>query len=138
MERNVMVTFEGWCADLFLCDDGRLGLTVEKAPHHEDNKSVDIFVAEIDGGLAVTSPDALQDPGAQLREKALHSLMQSGVSVEAAFELLLHALDKKLAQQQGCGWQRCIDHVSTLRGYFTEHGTTSEQDDKLHEWGFIN
>lgn len=139
-ERSVMITFGGWCVDLFeTAKAGTLGMTVEKSPHTEAQNSADIFIREVDGGIDVSSTDALQNPGFKLREEAFRSLMESGVSVESAFELLLHALDKKLTERQtGISWQRCIDHVACLRGHFTEFGTTAEDDEKLSAWGFFD
>jgi hypothetical protein len=43
-EKNMKVEFEGFIVDLFLCESGDLGMTIEKAPEHEDNPGIDIFV----------------------------------------------------------------------------------------------
>ncbi len=48
-EKGVTIQFENWIVDLFICDSGNLGLTVErnqpgmKFPD-DDNPSVDVFV----------------------------------------------------------------------------------------------
>lgn len=55
-EKNVTVTFEGWEIDIFICDNGDLGMTVcefGKTHKDEDAKSTDIFVDKFD--LAVHS-----------------------------------------------------------------------------------
>lgn len=43
-EKSQKVCFEGFVIDLFLCDSGNLGLTIEKGPESETNPAIDIFV----------------------------------------------------------------------------------------------
>lgn len=43
-ERSVLIEFEGFVVDLFLCDNGNLGITVEKAPAVDGQPCRDIFV----------------------------------------------------------------------------------------------
>lgn len=40
-EKSVMVGFEGYRIDIFICDDGQPGITIEK--ENTEGKSVDIF-----------------------------------------------------------------------------------------------
>lgn len=43
-EVSQLIKLGDFVVDLFITDSGNLGLTVEKAPAHEDNTCVDIFV----------------------------------------------------------------------------------------------
>lgn len=50
-EKNVTVKFEGWEMDIFICDNGDLGLTVYehgKDAKDEDTKCSDIIVDKFD------------------------------------------------------------------------------------------
>lgn len=44
--QDTLREFDGYAVDLFKTDSGALGLTIERAPAHEDNPSVDIFVSK--------------------------------------------------------------------------------------------
>ena len=50
-EKNVLIQFEGWEVDIFICDNGNLGFTVTeygKTHLNYDAVSVDIFVNKED------------------------------------------------------------------------------------------
>lgn len=50
-EKNVLIQFEGWEVDIFICESGDLGMTVtEHGKTHKDidAKSQDIFVNKDD------------------------------------------------------------------------------------------
>ena len=50
-EKNVIVEFEGYEIDIFICDNGNLGMTVHefnKTHNDEDAKSTDIIVDKFD------------------------------------------------------------------------------------------
>lgn len=41
---EIVIQFHGYVLDLFVTDAGSLGLTIERAPTHKGNPSVDVFV----------------------------------------------------------------------------------------------
>jgi hypothetical protein len=45
-EPNIQIQFQGYTLDLFMTDNGSLGLTIERSPAHEDNPSVDVFITQ--------------------------------------------------------------------------------------------
>jgi len=143
MENSVMVQFRGWAIDVFETSDPTrsIGLTVERAPAHEDNPSVDIFVTDNDDRtFSVKSSDAASDPGGLLLRKAQQELLTTGVSVESAFALLLDAMDKKqreelLGTNMYDVFEWAGDVVAALKGHLTEQGTTTDHDALLKRIG---
>ena len=142
MENAVMIEFRGWVVDIFEtgAPNRTIGITVEKAPHSDENPPVDIFVEDNgDQTFHVRSPDAAADSGARMMQRARAKLMDDGVSTELAFSLLLDALEKQCSAQYGTNigdvlaWS--YRTVAALRGHLTEQGTTHEQNELLKKLG---
>jgi len=54
------IRLDDWEVDLFLCDDGRLGMTIYKGPLARGAEDVrpweDVYATEADGHIAVSVP----------------------------------------------------------------------------------
>jgi len=86
--QDTLHEFDGYAVDLFKTDSGALGLTIERAPAHEDNPSVDIFVSKdltvSAYGVNLAEPDhkvmlAKAELAAQ-RRAAIANLMSNSVN----------------------------------------------------------
>lgn len=122
----------GWKVDLFLAELDSLGITVEQwqpsdPAINDDARSVDIFVRPnfsvvTTSSQTITRPDHLP-------------------SFEALLVLLLEKMEDKEWRQhfekESPGDLAYLESLmSAIRGFFTEHGTTTEQDVLLARAGF--
>ena len=88
-EPNIQIQFQGYSLDLFMTDDGSLGITVERSPVTEDGQCRDIFVSpdlRVSGEVEVPKVD--RDVPRALRQASILELagvLTAHMAMQAVF-----------------------------------------------------